>query len=259
MCSLSDGSHQAQQLAELAGGRDAASGSDRAPACCPPAGPPADARLLDLPAVKYLSTHSQGQFMPCIACVKSRMRLRPIDVTFCRQAYWHRCRCSSERLISALHRDGHAPNMSCGHNPAPYPSQTMHHTAEHALSAPSQAPQPLAPFPDLSILAVQTSGPCPPARGVDMALLGRSCRASPPAPQPQFVRSLGPLRSLKSRLGARLPIRRIRVFCQVPPPSNACGPAVVEASMASAAVGWTPCETVPSLWRCSQLRSTALW
>ena len=50
-----------------------------------------------------------------------------------------------------------------------------------------------------------------------MALLGRTCRDSTPTAQPQFVRSLGPLRSLKSRLGARLPIRRIRVFCQVLP------------------------------------------
>ena len=153
-----------------------------------------------------------------------------------------------------------ARTLSCGHISASSPPDHAPHGQACSLSTlssiPAHSPPPLICSP---ILAVQTSGPCPPARGVAMAILGRSCRASPPAPQPQFVRSLGPLRSLKSRLGARLPIRRIRVFCQVPPPSDACGPAVVEASMASAAVGWIPCETVPSLWRCSHLRSTALW
>ena len=35
------------------------------------------------------------------------------------------------------------------------------------------------------------------------------------APQPLFVRSLGPMRAMRSRLGVPLPIRRVRVFCQV--------------------------------------------
>ena len=40
-------------------------------------------------------------------------------------------------------------------------------------------------------------------------------RSSLQAPQPLFVRTLGPLRAMRSRFGVPLPIRRVRVFCQV--------------------------------------------